>query len=56
MSTVQAEPVVPDPTRAVAYDDLFAEYLALHDHFGRDTPAMHRLRAMRRVARERGSS
>ena len=31
-----------------AYDVLFAEYLELHDHFGRTTPAMHRLRALRR--------
>ena len=34
--------------RAAAYDLLFAEYRALHDHFGRDTAAMHRLRDLRR--------
>ena len=25
----------PDPDRAAAYDLLFAEYLTLHDYFGR---------------------
>ena len=44
---------LPDPRRAAAYDLLFAEYLELHDHFGRTTPAMHRLRALRRAARDR---
>ncbi|HET6562287.1 MAG TPA: ribulokinase [Marmoricola sp.] len=44
---------LPDPSRTAAYDLLFAEYLALHDHFGRTTPAMHRLGALRRAARDR---
>ena len=43
----------PDPDRADRYDLLFAEYLALHDHFGRGNPAMRRLRAIRRSALER---
>jgi L-ribulokinase len=46
-----SEPVarhLPDRDRAAAYDLLFAEYRALHDHFGRDTAAMHRLRDLRR--------
>ena len=34
----------PDEARAQSYDRLFAEYLALHDHFGRDVAAMRRLR------------
>jgi len=44
---------LPDEGRARAYDALFAEYVALHDHFGRATPAantMRRLKAIRRAA------
>jgi L-ribulokinase len=38
----------PDPARAAAYDELYAEYRALHDHFGRGgTDVLHRLRALR---------
>ncbi|SDM82356.1 ribulokinase [Actinacidiphila guanduensis] len=38
----------PDPGRSAAYDRLYAEYLALHDHFGRGgSDVMHRLRAIR---------
>jgi L-ribulokinase len=40
----------PDESRAQAYDALFAEYLELHDHFGRTTKVMRRLRAIRRAA------
>ncbi|MGN9785574.1 ribulokinase [Nonomuraea sp. ZG12] len=40
---------VPDPTRADAYDRLYAEYRALHDHFG-DGRLLHRLRAIRNEA------
>jgi L-ribulokinase len=40
----------PDESRAQAYDSLFAEYLELHDHFGRTTKVMRRLRAIRRAA------
>jgi L-ribulokinase len=43
----------PDEARAAAYDRLFAEYLALHDHFGRGNPTMRRLKAIRRSAVER---
>ena len=40
---------VPDAERADAYDRLFAEYLTLHDYFGRGgNDVMHRLAAMRR--------
>lgn len=47
---------VPIEENAVRYDELFALYSALHDHFGRlDTPGadpvMHRLKAIRREAR-----
>jgi L-ribulokinase len=42
----------PDPARADAYDALYAEYVTLHDHFGRGAnEVMHRLRAMRNAAR-----
>ena len=43
---------VPDPQHADAYDVLYAEYTALHDHFGRGgTEVLHRLRAIRNGAR-----
>ncbi len=38
----------PDPASADVYDELYAEYLRLHDYFGRGgNEAMHRLRAIR---------
>ncbi|HWG25802.1 ribulokinase [Actinospica sp.] len=38
----------PDPDRAAAYDLLFAEYLTLHDHFGRGgNDVLHRLREIK---------
>ena len=38
----------PDADRARRYDELYAEYAELHDHFGRGgSEAMHRLRAIR---------
>ena len=38
----------PDPASADVYDRLYAEYLLLHDYFGRGTnEVMHRLRALR---------
>jgi L-ribulokinase len=40
--------VVPDPASADVYDRLYAEYLRLHDYFGRgQNEVMHRLRAIR---------
>ena len=47
---------VPDPAAADVYDELYAEYRRLHDHFGRGERAdggndvMHRLRKIRREA------
>ena len=42
---------VPDQAAADAYDELYAEYRLLHDHFGRGAnDVMHRLRALRRRA------
>jgi L-ribulokinase len=41
----------PDPERVAAYDALYAEYLTLHDYFGRGAnDVMHRLKARRRAA------
>jgi L-ribulokinase len=41
----------PRPEAAAAYDELYREYRALHDHFGRGgNDVMHRLKAMRRRA------
>jgi L-ribulokinase len=38
----------PDPASADVYDDLYTEYVALHDYFGRGAnEVLHRLRAMR---------
>jgi L-ribulokinase len=38
----------PDPASADVYDGLYAEYVRLHDYFGRGAnPVMHRLRAIR---------
>ncbi|MFI7026387.1 ribulokinase [Micromonospora sp. NPDC049900] len=43
----------PDPERVRAYDALYAEYRALHDHFGRGAnDVMLRLRAIRNAAVE----
>jgi L-ribulokinase len=40
----------PDPASAAAYDELYAEYLLLHDYFGRGAnDVMHRLKARRRA-------
>ena len=38
----------PDPRAASVYDELYAEYVLLHDYFGRGAnEVMHRLRALR---------
>ncbi len=51
MGSVQRGVFVPDEESALAYDALFAEYTALHDHFGRGgNDVMHRLRTVRRDA------
>jgi L-ribulokinase len=39
---------LPDPASAEVYDRMYAEYLRLHDYFGRgENEVMHRLRALR---------
>jgi L-ribulokinase len=51
MGRLEREVYRPNPRAANAYDRLYAEYLALHDHFGRGgTELMHRLKAIRREA------
>ncbi|PRY02291.1 ribulokinase [Allonocardiopsis opalescens] len=54
MGRVRPEPVEPDQERADAYDELYAVYTDLHDHFGRGgTDALHRLRRIRNAAASR---
>jgi len=44
MGSLMPEAYLPDPERAAVYDSLFAEYLTLHDHFGRGgNDVLHRL-------------
>jgi L-ribulokinase len=51
MGRVERAAFVPDAGRAAAYDALFAEYVRLHDHFGRGgNDVMRRLKALRRKA------
>ena len=48
MGNVVRDVYQPDPVRADAYDELYAEYVRLHDYFGRGpNEVMHRLRAIR---------
>ncbi|TRV76698.1 ribulokinase [Streptomyces sp. 130] len=52
MGSVQRHAYTPDPGRADAYDALFREYRALHDHFGTGADLLlHRLRRIRNAAR-----
>ncbi len=49
MGAVDRDVYRPDPARVAAYDELYAEYLLLHDHFGRGgNEVMRRLKAVRR--------
>jgi L-ribulokinase len=51
MGRIERAVYTPDPDRAAAYTELYAEYRALHDHFGRGgTDVMHRLRDLRKRA------
>jgi L-ribulokinase len=48
MGTVQRDVYLPDEERARAYDALYAEYVALHDYFGRGgNEVLRRLRRIR---------
>jgi L-ribulokinase len=47
MGRLHRRAYLPDPARAAAYDRLYGEYRALHDHFGRGgSDVMHRLRRL----------
>jgi L-ribulokinase len=48
MGREQRDVYQPDPVRADVYDELYAEYVRLHDYFGRgENKVMYRLRAIR---------
>jgi L-ribulokinase len=50
MGAVERAVYQPVPAHVVAYDELYAEYTALHDYFGRGgNDVMHRLAARRRA-------
>jgi L-ribulokinase len=50
MGSVERAVYRPVPAHVVAYDELYAEYTALHDYFGRGAnDVMHRLAARRRA-------
>ena len=52
MGRLEKDVFVPDQRAADRYDELFAEYTLLHDHFGRGgNDVMHRLRELRRRSR-----
>jgi L-ribulokinase len=55
MGKVRPAVFLPDESRARVYDTIFAEYLELHDHFGRDVAAMRRLKRIRLEAVSRRS-
>ena len=51
MGKVRRSVYTPDDAASARYDELYAEYRLLHDHFGRGgNDVMHRLRAVRRAA------
>ncbi|MBF4600347.1 ribulokinase [Frigoribacterium sp. VKM Ac-1396] len=57
MGSVDRATYTPDEANADAYDALYAEYLLLHDWFGRGgNDVMHRLRAIRREATRASSA
>jgi L-ribulokinase len=48
MGRLESDVYRPDAARADVYDELYAEYVQLHDYFGRGgNSVMHRLRAIR---------
>ena len=48
MGRKRSAAVPPDPVSAAVYDELYAEYVRLHDYLGRGAnDVMHRLRALR---------
>jgi L-ribulokinase len=54
MGHLRQERYRPDPERTETYDRIYAEYLRLHDHFGRGgDDVMKRLKILRREQHER---
>lgn len=54
MGRIRRDAFHPDPDNHRAYDALYAEYVGLHDHFGRGgDDVLHRLRRIRNEARNR---
>jgi len=57
MAHLRDEHYVPDPVAAAVYDELYAEYVLLHDYFGRGAnDVMKRLRAIRDRALQSAAS
>lgn len=55
MGKLNRNAYIPKPESADAYDRLYAEYVQLHDYFGRGgNDVMHRLAAMKRDAFDTG--
>jgi L-ribulokinase len=51
MGKVRRGAYLPAPERSAAYDALYAEYVQLHDYFGRGAnDVLHRLRRIRNEA------
>jgi L-ribulokinase len=50
MGNARRDAYLPDEARADAYDELFAHYTALHEHFGRSPELMHALRRVGQTA------
>jgi L-ribulokinase len=51
MGSKQEAVHTPDPAASAVYDELYAEYLRLHDYFGRgENKVMRKLRAIQRRA------
>jgi len=56
MGRRQRDAYTPDPASAAVYDELYAEYVLLHDYLGRGgNEVMHRLRALRDRVRGSGA-
>ena len=57
MGRAEKDVYQPIKENAAAYDQLFAEYITLHDYFGRGAnDVMHRLRGLRRAALDRSTA
>ena len=53
MASLRDESYTPNPDAKAVYDQLFAEYVTLHDYFGRGAnDVMKRLKTIKAKARE----